>query len=361
MLNLELYFEHRNYLAAAFLLLPLLVLLRQRTSDTVFFAVAFTALFALGSFTRYSATIWSDYPRMVEASARKAPTSMRAQQQYAVNLFNDGRFDEAIKVLDRAVANVPNDAGIHVARATVLCSGGRLTGEDFDDMTKFVAAKRYDIRALQLYSSLTEAVINGNCPDVSAIQLRQLFEAMLTLPDNADPVQARFAQIKFLAGVAEIALGEPELATAAFEESLVSRPGAGRAMRMASLLATAGYYMDALALSAIALQDLEVAGSDLFSGTRVRKSDIEAFRTQLQAEIDREAAAPKPNCGDDWYALVESKLPTGDGAGHGPDPGSDEWRSVVEFRLGIRGDATVPDRSTPDWCKYIDTQLEGLN
>ena len=66
----------------------------------------------------------------------------------------------------------------------------------------------------------------------------------------------------------------------------------------------------------------------------------------------------KPNdkiagCSSEWFALVEQQIPTGDGQGHGPDSGSLEWRSVVEFKLGIRGDAAVPDRDSEAWCSYI--------
>jgi len=63
-----------------------------------------------------------------------------------------------------------------------------------------------------------------------------------------------------------------------------------------------------------------------------------------------EAAMP---CSDAWYRSVEAKLPTGDGQGHGPDVGSDEWKSVVEFKLGIRGKPGVPARDSAAWCTYI--------
>ena len=59
-------------------------------------------------------------------------------------------------------------------------------------------------------------------------------------------------------------------------------------------------------------------------------------------------------CTDNWFAEVESLYPTGDGDGHGPDIGSLEWRSVVEFRLGIRDDPKVPAVNTQQWCTYID-------
>jgi len=59
-------------------------------------------------------------------------------------------------------------------------------------------------------------------------------------------------------------------------------------------------------------------------------------------------------CTDSWYQAVESAIPSGDGMGHGPDIGSEEWRSVIEFKLGIRGNPEVPDRNSQEWCSYID-------
>ena len=66
---------------------------------------------------------------------------------------------------------------------------------------------------------------------------------------------------------------------------------------------------------------------------------------------------PQP-CTDAWYQSVESAIPSGDGMGHGPDLGSDEWRSVIEFKLGIRGNPEIPERKSPDWCNYIDNFIQ---
>ena len=62
-------------------------------------------------------------------------------------------------------------------------------------------------------------------------------------------------------------------------------------------------------------------------------------------------------CTAPWQEYVESQLQTGDSEGHGPDIGSLEWRSVVEFKLGIRGDPTIPSRDSDDWCTYIDQKI----
>jgi hypothetical protein len=60
-------------------------------------------------------------------------------------------------------------------------------------------------------------------------------------------------------------------------------------------------------------------------------------------------------CSYDWFKQVEQQLTTGDNQGHGPDLGSIEWRHVVEFRLGIRGETVIPDVNSADWCNYINT------
>ena len=64
-------------------------------------------------------------------------------------------------------------------------------------------------------------------------------------------------------------------------------------------------------------------------------------------------------CSDAWYRYMEEKVPTGDGQGHGPDIGSDEWKSVIEFRLDIRGNPDLPARDSEAWCLAIDEIVRG--
>ena len=67
---------------------------------------------------------------------------------------------------------------------------------------------------------------------------------------------------------------------------------------------------------------------------------------------------PPIDCTPEWQQKVESDLGTGDGQGHGPDIGSDEWKSVVEFRLGVRGLPEVPERDSDSWCAYVQEKLD---
>lgn len=64
-------------------------------------------------------------------------------------------------------------------------------------------------------------------------------------------------------------------------------------------------------------------------------------------------------CTYPWYQSIDKILHTTDGQGHGPDIGSDEWKSVIEFKLGVRNGVNVPERSSDQWCQYIDQHIKG--
>lgn len=70
---------------------------------------------------------------------------------------------------------------------------------------------------------------------------------------------------------------------------------------------------------------------------------------------DRREAARQTNlCSHAWYRSIEERVPTSDAQQHGPDVGSDEWKSVIEFKLGIRDKPGVPSRDSHAWCSHID-------
>ena len=67
-------------------------------------------------------------------------------------------------------------------------------------------------------------------------------------------------------------------------------------------------------------------------------------------------AQPDTTCAPQRLHAIEEAIGTGDGQGHGPDVGSDEWYSVVEFRLGVRGQPDVPARGSRAWCDFVNAQ-----
>jgi hypothetical protein len=73
-----------------------------------------------------------------------------------------------------------------------------------------------------------------------------------------------------------------------------------------------------------------------------------------------ETQASDTICSQQWFKTIDAAVTTGDGQGHGPDIGSDEWHSVVEFKLGVRDKTETPERNTEAWCIYVDKLVGSL-
>lgn len=71
------------------------------------------------------------------------------------------------------------------------------------------------------------------------------------------------------------------------------------------------------------------------------------------------AASGLEPCSPAWFFFIEKTLETSDSQGHGPDMGSAEWKSVVEFKLGVRDNPKVPTPASNEWCEFIDKLISG--
>lgn len=293
-LNLELYFEHRNYLPAAFLFLPLAAAIRTKTTPKVFVAVFLLIGLILSGFTRYSASVWTSYTSMVEASARKAPGSARAQAEYSVMLFSIGRHKDALSVLDRAIeidANSTFTPLLSVNRLVTLCKMDQLGLSEYERVASILGAIPYDPRLIKAYMVLVDAVVAGECAEIKVTRLNELFTRMLEVPRNADGSTLEYSHVMYLVGVTDAFSGRRQESVAAFEKSLAARPGASHAMQMASILATNGYYDDALRFSDIALQQLELEKMTPLNVVPVGEADIKAFQVIIRADLEAQQGA----------------------------------------------------------------------
>jgi len=295
-LNLELYFEHRNYMPACFLFLPLVAYIWQKMSGRKFAAIGACMTLLLGGFTYYSATVWSTMPSIIEASARKAPTSPRAQAQYAMMLFNAGHQDEAVRVLERAIAARPEDNPfLIVNRIIALCNMNSLSEIEYQKEAAVLSGSRYDARLLRAYNEFLKAVAEERCPTIGVRSIESLFVDMLKLTQNSDPKTIAYANIKLLIGYVYVYSERPGDALASFEESLQGKPDASYAMRMASQMASVNYNEEALRLSELALTYLEENEVSVLDGRRVLESDIREFQNTVRADMESQPGAGTVN------------------------------------------------------------------
>jgi tetratricopeptide (TPR) repeat protein len=286
-INLELYFEHRNYLSSALLFVPLVAYAHQKLDIKVFLLVSVGVLLTLGGFTRYSATIWQDFDLMAATSARKAPNSARAQARHAASLFNDGHIDAAFDVLDRAIENIgPERPTLIVQRVILACHTGRLDMPMYERDAKLLSGTIYDPRVLTMYQMMTDAIVSRKCPAVPVLALESLFESMLRTSPNNDTKSLRYSQLQYFLGYVRASANKPAAAVAAFEASLDSRPNSSSAMAMAAILASNHYPDEALALSEIALRHLKTEGVGALRAPPVTEDDIREFQDVARAESE---------------------------------------------------------------------------
>lgn len=78
----------------------------------------------------------------------------------------------------------------------------------------------------------------------------------------------------------------------------------------------------------------------------------------LSAVCLNATAEADPPCPADRLAAIDRHGTPHDSRGHGPDPGSEEWASTVEWQLGLRGQADLPARGSLAWCGRIEAALQ---
>ena len=286
-LNLELYFEHRNYVPAAFLFLPLVVLVDAKVDGKKGFIAAVLVLLALSGFTRYSATVWSDYDSMIEASAYKAPTSARAQVLYARNLFNAGHYDASMSVIDRAAETIENSAPmLQLNRALIRCRLRQLSESDMDDLVNRLAPLTYDPRYLELYEGSIDSLAGEQCVANASAQLDRLFSTMLENDKSLAPGSLSLSHVHYLNGLTALKLQRPERAMAHFVASVLAQPKPSATMKMAGLMATAQHYKEALDLSDLALRQIEENQAGVLGNIDVIEGNVHEFRRVVREQME---------------------------------------------------------------------------
>ncbi len=177
-LCLELFFEHRNYTPSMFIFVPLVtlvsyILLVFRKSSSAapviikIFAAILPLLFGFGVHSRnldYKSPLllWKD-------AAEKAPRSIRGHTNYCSALCDLGRYDEALKVCEKAVrADIYNqitDYGIAYYNIGYVYM-------KLDDLEKskinYIQALRYNAKDASIFNNL--GAVYGNMGDYSAAE-----------------------------------------------------------------------------------------------------------------------------------------------------------------------------------------------
>lgn len=161
-IGLELYFEHRNYLAAIFLFLPVasgLYILKEKIDWKLVILIVWIVLAGLSFFTYERAKLWSNVDKLQIYWAESSPNSARAQSSIAGILFDAGRIDEANQHLEASINRLPESALLNMRLLMQKVYSQKATEQDFQLTAERLTVQAFDAQAIQGLRNLTEYIV----------------------------------------------------------------------------------------------------------------------------------------------------------------------------------------------------------
>jgi tetratricopeptide (TPR) repeat protein len=241
-LPLELAFEHRNYLPAAFMFWPAAIWLSK--SDTSFHtirrAIAVVSIIVLAGLTWTKSQVWGD-PRMQGLVwAKINPDSPRAQGLAANIETMYGHYDEAIARLQNAARRMPDDPLITLNILATECARGAISEATW---TKVLHSLEYS-KSSPLYmdnwleSTVDEARV-GACEGLTLPRLKQALAA-ISANRLAPGRENQKLKSEHIAGLIALAENRPEEALDHFNHAIPNPSDRGYALAQAASLGMAG-------------------------------------------------------------------------------------------------------------------------
>lgn len=291
LLGLELYFEHRNYLASIFLFLPLalgLVRLFETGRKLLAVSAGGFAILLLSGFTWQRAELWSDSERLELYWAVGSLSSARAQTVIADRMLSTGQSEDAIRFLESAAERLPNSSLLAMRVLLLKVQEGSATEDDFSQAESILAGQPFDAQAITGLRALSESTIVHPPAAKYAGRVLTLIQSLeVNSPFARYPAFRRLAF--YLKGQLYAELGEFEQGYANYIKAMVLYENPDSALAMVGEMASRGG-------DAQALRMLEYARGILgrYPDSRLKRSrgvyDAEFGRLEFQLKAEIAAA-----------------------------------------------------------------------
>lgn len=250
LIGLELYFEHRNYLSALFLFLPLalfIVWLADRVSVSVSVLVAVSVILLLACMTWQRAELWGDTDRLEMYWANNTPESPRAQSTIAWRLNRLGRGGDALVFIDQASQRLPDSALLTINGLLLRVEQGVAINADFQAAALRLSQQPFDAQAVRGVRSLAEVIARERVLARYREPSVELLERMETSSRYGS--FALFRRLTpYLKGKLLLSQGKRQQALANYSLAISRYNDTDAAMMMVAEVASSGYAEGALQL-----------------------------------------------------------------------------------------------------------------
>lgn len=188
-LPLELYFEHRNYLAMLGPVLAVCARLLSYDSDLKrpLYLLLLLWIALCGFIGHQSARLWGNEGALAEVWVKEHQNSPRAWQFRASVQVKRGEYSSAYNSLDNAIERNPKAQELHLQRALLDCISGRATSETFERLTQSAHVADWARAVPDMITALRARVGHSRCAGaLTPSRFYLLVQALLTNPHYAD-------------------------------------------------------------------------------------------------------------------------------------------------------------------------------
>jgi tetratricopeptide (TPR) repeat protein len=293
-IGLELYFEHRNYVAAIFLFLPLaigLYALSEMIKPSVVIFISVLLLAFVAAMTWQRAILWSDTTRLQLFWAQNSPNSARGRDFIARKLIDNQQYGEAIHFLENAIQQHPDSGVLSLGLLSLKVSKGVVTHQDFLQTAQSITLQRVEYQNTQILRGIVFFVLDDPLlAKQYSNDLIHILDALMknrSYSNNADVMSI----ITFLKASILLAQDKPLDAYQHFSQALILSGEPATGFNMVVALANAGYRELALSfLNEIETMYQKKLEKDLKQPNEFYEQNIQILRRDLQKDPEQKIA-----------------------------------------------------------------------
>lgn len=285
--GLELYFEHRNYLPASFLFLPVAVGLFQLRIHSAVRSVAVLSLVGVTAALTFSrASTWSDELLLHGTWVQRNPESVRAQQGYAGALMRRGFQQKALEALRTGKELAPQSIDLHLFYLRQKCLVEGAAKADLENVIDKIERYEYQWKQFEFLEWVIRALPTDACNGLGFEDALRVIDALTENIGTRRPSRQMLAY--HLRGVVLTDRGDASGGLESFSYSLEAYSNIETGLFQVAYLATHGFYNEAL-VHLERVEDATIRKRDAFDDlvSRNYEAEIDTLRNTIRIDLAR--------------------------------------------------------------------------
>ncbi len=233
-ISLELYYEHRNYVAYIGPCIALAYYIMQLQKKYAL-GISSLILVILSIITWQNNIIWGDETKLRTAWAESQKDSREIQLSYILDSSNSADPKQALQQAQQFVAKNPDYLSAHILKTVAQCNTESLTQTDIKKFIDLAATLAHDTASNIGSSQLSNLVTQNKC---SQFPVEQLLSYLDTLVNNSNKILSPYTQNYLYSIKANVllTLPQPGLAIKALEKSYQYRPSINNLIQQSYIL-----------------------------------------------------------------------------------------------------------------------------